>query len=149
MNSTQKSKYLPLIKGSSNPEIFWKRFCCIYFLMYRKKIVYIGQTGCLHQRITAHKPRTDIKFDSFRYIECKEKDMIMYERRWINKFLSVRIKSQYIRNEFNDLKIGQKSMITGNAAKYPHQTIYQFNKRTDKTLVLINEGGKYYAKRIV
>lgn len=55
----------------------------IYFLLYRKEIVYIGQSKNLSTRIKCHG---DKKFDTIRIIECSSKNMARYERRWILKF---------------------------------------------------------------
>lgn len=51
-------------------------------------------------------------------------------------------------HSFNNLKIGKRVELEGKAALFPHQTIYQYNKRKDIVLIVINDNGKYYAKRI-
>lgn len=56
----------------------------IYFLLLNNKVVYIGQTKNLKQRISSHKGKK--KFDSFRVFPCNVEKLLMYERRWIVKF---------------------------------------------------------------
>jgi hypothetical protein len=49
---------------------------------------------------------------------------------------------------FNSLEIGQKALLRGSAKTYPHQFIYQYNKKKDRKLELIQENGKLFARRI-
>lgn len=55
----------------------------IYFLLDRKKIVYIGQSKNAHSRIGAHK---DKQFDSVRIIICQKSKLNHYERRLVTLF---------------------------------------------------------------
>jgi len=49
---------------------------------------------------------------------------------------------------FNDLKIGQKALLKGSAASYPHQYIRQYSKKDGRKLKLIHEGKKLFVERI-
>lgn len=55
----------------------------IYFLFYKKKLVYIGQTTKWPTRILNHNV---IKFDSVRFIECSISKLDEYELRAIKRF---------------------------------------------------------------
>lgn len=55
----------------------------VYFLMRRKKVVYIGATRNWPLRLSQHK---EIPFDSSRIIECSIDVVYEYERRWIMLF---------------------------------------------------------------
>lgn len=50
---------------------------------------------------------------------------------------------------FYGLKVGKKALLTGSAAKYPHQFIYQFNKKHSEKLRVVSVGTNYFAERIV
>lgn len=76
----------------------------VYFLISRKKIVYIGQTYNVVSRISHH---TDKVFDSFRLITCDSAKRLEYERRWIKKF-----KPKYNRNvKFKHVREDKKIFI--------------------------------------
>jgi hypothetical protein len=51
------------------------------------------------------------------------------------------------KHAFHTLKIGEKTLMTGGAKKYPHQSITQYNKNHDEQLRVVKEGGKVYAER--
>ncbi|HEY6436673.1 MAG TPA: hypothetical protein VIY47_08785 [Ignavibacteriaceae bacterium] len=56
----------------------------IYFLLLRKKVVYIGFSKDVHVRHSGH---TKKNHDSVRFIECESKfKALEYEKRWIKKF---------------------------------------------------------------
>ena len=55
----------------------------IYFLLKRKKVVYIGQSTNIVSRIKCHSNK---EFDSFRVICCKKSKLHGYEKRWIVRF---------------------------------------------------------------
>lgn len=55
----------------------------IYFLLKRKKVVYIGQTISFPKRLSGHCAKD---FDSVRFIECSEENLTKYEDRWIRLF---------------------------------------------------------------
>jgi len=56
----------------------------VYFLLLRKKVVYIGFSKDVHVRHSGHKKK---KHDSVRFIQCESKDKALeYEKRWIKKF---------------------------------------------------------------
>lgn len=61
------------------------KICGLYFLLSKKKVVYIGVTKNLISRLIAHKSDGK-KFDSFRLIECPIRVAIENEKRWIVKF---------------------------------------------------------------
>lgn len=62
--------------------------CGIYFLIRKGKIVYIGQSIHVFERIKAQKSLGAV-FDDVRVIPCREEDLSKYEKRWIMKFLPV------------------------------------------------------------
>lgn len=50
------------------------------------------------------------------------------------------------KHDFNGLEIGQKSLLKGRAAIYPHQFVNQYNK-SGKKLIVIRDGKKVYVER--
>lgn len=56
----------------------------IYFLLHRKKIVYVGATTRYPVRIAEH--RKDKVFTKHRFIECEFDKMADYEYRWVCRF---------------------------------------------------------------
>jgi hypothetical protein len=82
----RQNKYLPRVEKATNPEINNRRITAIYFLIRNGQIIYIGQTTNLKSRICSHKCFPAYYFDSFRYIECREKNLRKYETRWLQKF---------------------------------------------------------------
>jgi hypothetical protein len=52
-------------------------------------------------------------------------------------------------HSFYDLKIGKKALLTGSAAVYPHQFIYQYNKKHPEKLRVLSVGNNYFAERII
>lgn len=56
----------------------------IYFLLKRKKVVYIGKTNHFRMRLHDHNCYKD--FDRVRLIECPNEMLDYYERRWIEIF---------------------------------------------------------------
>jgi predicted GIY-YIG superfamily endonuclease len=56
---------------------------CIYFLINRKKVVYIGSTTDFNKRIYGHNGKI---FTAVRVMYCTDKvSMLRYEKRWIKK----------------------------------------------------------------
>lgn len=55
----------------------------VYFLFYRKKLVYIGATKSWPNRLIGHKM---VKFDSAKILECPEDLRFEYEKRLIAIF---------------------------------------------------------------
>lgn len=52
-------------------------------------------------------------------------------------------------HNFYSLKVGKKAILTGSAAKYPHQFIYQYNlSNKDKELKVVSVGNDYFAERV-
>jgi len=111
---------------------------CIYFLIYRKKIVYIGITNNIHRRIQEHandkiERQTLIvgkKFDSYKYIKCKyKKTALKYEGKLIKK-----IKTKYNTTPTNST----------------HNYIKKFDKNKNcyiKEIVTRKQYNKFYANR--
>jgi len=56
----------------------------VYFLIYKNKVVYIGQTQNFEHRLSSHKGKKN--FDSCRFIPCDKEKLLMYESRWILRF---------------------------------------------------------------
>jgi len=93
---------------------------------------------------------------------CSVELLNYYESRWIKFFKPERnvITIQNRNNEsdaygrkpihnFYGLKTGKKVLLTGQAAKYPHQYIYQYNQSNpDKELKVVSLGSDYYAERV-
>lgn len=57
---------------------------CVYFLFREGKLIYIGRTGNLLQRLIAHRNKR--KFDSVYYIPCSKEEVGPIERYMIMKF---------------------------------------------------------------
>lgn len=53
------------------------------------------------------------------------------------------------KHAFNSLEIGQRALLKGKAATYPHQFIGQFNRTRDEKLKIVREGNKIFAERTV
>lgn len=131
----KRNKYLDVVQYKTNPEIKGK-ISCVYFLIKDHKLVYIGKTKNLLQRIIGHKslPRF---FDSFRFIQCNDIDK--YEKRLIrifkpdmnsclykNLYKSKSGRKQIYRPEL--LKKGQ-ILDLGPNKQFGHQYARSFNKR--------------------
>ena len=79
---------LPLLKKTLLREneivknsVPWDKPQGIYFLIYNEKVVYVGQSKNVLNRISAHKDKT---FDSFSYLPCKEHEMDIIESLYIH-----------------------------------------------------------------
>lgn len=59
------------------------RKCGIYFLIKDEKIVYVGQSINIQNRVQQHRMIKD--FDRFTYVECKAEDLSKIEAMYINK----------------------------------------------------------------
>lgn len=57
------------------------KICCIYFLFLKGKLIYIGQTVDLRNRMCSHA--FDYLYDSLRYICCQPDKLEEYEKRLI------------------------------------------------------------------
>ena len=55
----------------------------IYFLLHKKKVVYVGQSKNLPARIGNHKDKI---YDAARMIKCNKSRLDYYENRFINLF---------------------------------------------------------------
>jgi len=73
-----KKKVHPLIPSRSDKTPY------VYFLIRRHKIVYVGQTHSIRLRV--HHHNCYFKYNSIRWIECEDKNLSYYEKRWIKKF---------------------------------------------------------------
>lgn len=60
------------------------KFCGVYFLINKQKIVYIGQTKIGLPRIFQHR-QTKV-FDKYSILKCTEKELNFYEDYLIKKF---------------------------------------------------------------
>jgi hypothetical protein len=58
----------------------------IYFLSFRKKVVYIGQSKAMITRVMYHISQPRFKFDSVRIILCAKLKLNYYEARWTALF---------------------------------------------------------------
>lgn len=81
----------------------------IYFLLDKKKVVYIGQSKSLPQRVASHK---DKKFDSIRMIGCAKSKLSHYEQRLIGFFQpkynkSLKVK-KFLNGDYIHLKLDNK-----------------------------------------
>lgn len=61
------------------------RLTGIYFMIRKRKIVYIGKTTNLIIRL-AQSEHVNRRYDYLRFIQCDEVSLERYERRWIKKF---------------------------------------------------------------
>lgn len=69
----------------------------IYFLIHKKKVVYIGQTIHFPMRLAGHIGK---EFDSVRFFPCDKDLLLTYETRWIQRFnpiLNIRLKQNEAR----------------------------------------------------
>jgi excinuclease UvrABC nuclease subunit len=57
----------------------------IYFLMKRRRVVYIGQTQSIRARVHVHNCYID--YDTIRFIRCSSEKLLYYENRWILRFM--------------------------------------------------------------
>jgi hypothetical protein len=73
--------------------------CCVYFLLKKGVVVYIGMTHNLRSRITNHKSSLCHSrwFDSFRFIECDYEIVSDYEKRLIRIFKPIENRHHYHR----------------------------------------------------
>ena len=58
--------------------------CFVYFLINKKRIVYVGKTIQGIKRIYDHEGRFD--FDAYNFISCGEEEVLSLEGRYIRKF---------------------------------------------------------------
>ncbi|MBY0474234.1 MAG: DUF4224 domain-containing protein [Nitrosomonas sp.] len=62
-----------------------KPLCGIYFLLCGSEIVYVGQSINLVERIGNHLRNDEMLFDSYYYLEVKRENMLLMERKYIEK----------------------------------------------------------------
>jgi hypothetical protein len=60
--------------------------CGIYFLFSDGKIVYVGQSVCIENRVRAHYTEDQKEFDSYARVLCDAKDLDVFESAYIIKF---------------------------------------------------------------
>jgi len=109
----------------------------VYFLLQDSKVVYIGQTKNIKQRLVNHY----VYFDSYRFMPCDINRMNEYETRWLKRFrpqfnkIMVGAHNPFSmsgrKSEYNPetLEIGQKMDIKAKNRKFGHQYAYGFSKR--------------------
>ena len=61
----------------------WATAMGVYFLIYKNKVVYVGQSTNVYARITAHHDKT---FDSFAFIQCEATTLDGLESLYIHVF---------------------------------------------------------------
>ena len=61
----------------------WQNFTGVYFLIYKNKIVYVGQSVNVYSRMSSH---TNKKFDSFTAIPCPKEHLNVLESLYIHMF---------------------------------------------------------------
>jgi hypothetical protein len=61
----------------------WATATGVYFLIYKNKVVYVGQSTNVYSRITAHHDKT---FDSFAFIQCETNTLDGLESLYIHVF---------------------------------------------------------------
>lgn len=81
----------------------------IYFLIYKKEIVYIGKTKNISHRLAGHGSKN---YEEYRFIPCEEVYLDAYEKRWIEKF---KPKYNSKRNIEENLKLNKTISVTVNA----------------------------------
>lgn len=55
---------------------------CIYFLLDKGVVVYIGQTVNLRKRLPRHRKK---RYNAVRWILCPKELLLHYESRWIKR----------------------------------------------------------------
>lgn len=58
---------------------------CIYFLILRDEIVYVGQSNDLPGRLADHRRQARIEFTRVKYLPCRRRDAHRIESLWIRK----------------------------------------------------------------
>jgi len=56
---------------------------CVYFLLSGEEIVYVGQSSRLHERLSVHRQRKDMQWNSYFSIECQDVDARSLEAAYI------------------------------------------------------------------
>ncbi|MBN2118549.1 MAG: GIY-YIG nuclease family protein [Anaerolineales bacterium] len=59
---------------------------CVYFLMHRDRVVYVGRTSNLYLRIGNHLREKQGMFTGIQYIHCGQRESERLERRYIKKY---------------------------------------------------------------
>ena len=101
-----------------------KKVSCVYFLIKKRKVIYIGQNKHFYRRIKQHAYKDH---DTYRFIECHSDKLLEYESRWINRF----------KPKLNS-KLGRKKLPKGEKIV----TIILYVRGKD----LLNAGGRVVAK---
>lgn len=105
--------------------------CGVYFLLNRKKIVYVGATKRFPVRF--NMTNSKFVFDRIRFIKCRKKDLFLYEKRWIKKF-----NPKYNYNHKDGCKFGMTGRLNPSAgnklgnSKLNNLPIGEFIKWTKK-----------------
>lgn len=82
-DSLPKSKKAILSETIENP--FFGNFHCVYFLLAKGEIIYVGKCKNIRRRINNHRTRREINFDAVRILDCCDYggDLIMVESFYI------------------------------------------------------------------
>ena len=132
----------------------------IYFLIYKRQIIYIGKSRKLGIRIGQH---SDKKFDCIRLIECDSQKLDEYERRLIMKFkpsMNVAFNGEILKQDFDsaiyketrgrkrkynfDLKINDQMLLPKNASG----SVFKFAKENRQKFKTWVENGVLHIIRI-
>lgn len=62
----------------------WQRCSGVYFLVHRRKVVYVGQSVCVPSRVQTHSNDLYKTFDHYAYVECPEEKLDALESLYIH-----------------------------------------------------------------
>lgn len=109
--------------------------CGIYFLCIKGKIVYIGKTTDLANRLMQHK-RQLMEYDAFRFIACQESKLDEYEVRWIKKFKPCfNTKHTTEKKKYYYYKPVMRSKPLKARIPMVNERIMKFRKLTEKSII--------------
>ncbi len=94
--------------------------CGIYFLINRKKIVYVGQSLAVYARIHTHMREKLKTFDSIAVLRCQQHELTRFETFYINKFRPLYNKAIKRKSKKGDMS------KSGRANKIPIVTPYGY-----------------------
>lgn len=60
--------------------------CGIYFLLYERRIVYVGQSVNCRRRISQHEASKDKTFDAYHILPCAQTELDMLESLYVARF---------------------------------------------------------------
>lgn len=67
-------------------KVSWEPISAVYFLFDKEKLVYIGSTINLYNRLCQHKEKKKFEWDSYSYESVHPEDLYSKERQSIMKF---------------------------------------------------------------